>query len=302
MGRRSGSHRASTRRTLVVCLAAVVLAGLMMTLVACGGEDVAVATDAPEASKVLAVQSKMPFQIMIPAYLPEDFDRRGVRVNVNQSGPGAEPMVELVYTTEEGATVTLQEWVPVNPGKEILANSRPIVTKWGRAWLLYQEDALAAIWADVGPTRVSMFTTDLDVIDTEHLLSAANTLGPASNKQVFSFDAAPTKVKEVAPPKPFKVPVKNGVQTLTLVVTPGGYSPLRFSVRKDVPVKLTFRQLGQVGCGNELVFPADPVSPSSLRLASPTDEEVLKFTPRTPGTFEFHCSHQMYRGLMTVLP
>jgi hypothetical protein len=211
-------------------------------------------------------------------------------------------MVELVYTTEEGATVTLQEWVPVHPGKEILANSRPIVTKWGRAWLLYQEDALAAIWADVGPTRVSVFTTDLHLVDTEHLLSVANTLGPASNKQVFSFDAAPTKVKEVAPPKPFKVPVKEGVQTLTLVVTPGGYSPLRFSVRKDMPVKLTFRQLGQVGCGNELVFPSDPTSPSSLRLETPTDEEVLEFTPRTLGTFEFHCAHQMYRGLMTVLP
>ena len=60
-----------------------------------------------------------------------------------------------------------------------------------------------------------------------------------------------------------------GVQELTLVVTPGGYTPLRFAVKKGVPVKLTFRQLGQVGCGNDLpIFPADRPSPSSLTLAS----------------------------------
>lgn len=87
-----------------------------------------------------------------------------------------------------------------------------------------------------------------------------------------------------------------------LVVTPGGYSPLRFSVHTGVPVTLTFRQLGQVGCGNQINFPADPGSPSSLQLASASDEKVLKFTPQKVGTFEFRCSHLMYRGLMTVLP
>jgi len=280
----------------------VLLAGLATGLAGCGGSKQAVATEAPEAAKVLAVQAKMPFQIMIPAYMPKEFDRRAMTVSVNKSGPGGEPMVELAYKTAEGATVTLQEWVPVNPSLEILSASRPIVTKWGRAWLLSEGNDLSAIWADVGPTRVSVFTTDLSVLPNENLLALANTLGPASNKQVFSFKAAPTKVKAMAPPAPFKVPVKHGVQTLTLVVTPGGYSPLRFSVKKDVPVRLTFRQLGEVGCGNELEFPANPDSPSSLQLASASDQKVLKFTPQTAGTFEFHCSHQMYRGLMTVLP
>jgi len=58
--------------------------------------------------------------------------------------------------------------------------------------------------------------------------------------------------------------------------------------------------LGQVGCGNELIFPANPSSPSELRLKSPQDKQVLEFTPQQAGEFQFQCSHQMYRGIMTV--
>jgi hypothetical protein len=48
----------------------------------------ATAKEAPEAGKVLAVQEKTPFQILIPAYLPKDFDRAGVDIQVDESGPG----------------------------------------------------------------------------------------------------------------------------------------------------------------------------------------------------------------------
>jgi plastocyanin domain-containing protein len=105
----------------------------------------------------------------------------------------------------------------------------------------------------------------------------------------------------VPPPPPVEIAVNaQGIQELTLVVTPGGYSPLRFAVKKGIPVKLTFRQLGQVGCGNELIFPANPQSPSSLTLASEQDKQVLEFTPQQAGEFQFFCSHRMYRGVMTV--
>jgi hypothetical protein len=209
--------------------------------------------------------------------------------------------VQLAYRTKKGATVTLQEWVPVNPDQEILNASRPIQTKWGRGWNLNQGDQLAAIWADVGPTRVSVYTADVATVSNERLLAIAETLGPASNKVVFSFDAAPKQIQEMAAPAAYMVPTNAaGVQELTLVVTPGGYSPLRFSVKAGVPVKLTFRQLGEVGCGNELTFPANPTNPSSLQLAKPTDEQTIEFTPTQVGTFEFHCAHQMYRGLLTV--
>lgn len=256
---------------------------------------------APEADKVLAVQATMPFQIMIPAYLPGEFDRAGVEIQVNQSGPGGEPMVQLAYHTPQGATLFAREWVPGNPDKEILANSRPIQTKWGKGWLLAQSETLVALWVDVGPTRVSVYTSNIDVLPREKVLAIAESLGPPSNQQVFNFVVDQPTIKDVPPPPPLEIPINaDGVQELTLVVTPGGYSPLRFAVKKGVPVKLTFRQLGQVGCGNELIFPADPQNPSSLKLASEQDKQVLEFTPQQAGEFQFFCSHRMYRGVMTV--
>ena len=77
-------------------------------------------------------------------------------------------------------------------------------------------------------------------------------------------------------------------------------NPMRFAVRKGIPVKLTFRALGQVGCGNELVLPADPQNPVELVLASEQDKQILEFTPAQAGEFQFHCAHLMYRGIMTV--
>jgi hypothetical protein len=258
-------------------------------------------TEAPEAGKVLGVQASMPFQILVPAYMPKEFDRAGVRIQVNQSGPGGEPMVQLAYRTKKGATLFVREWVPVNPDMEILANSSPIETKWGRGWLLGESGTLTALWVDVGPLRVSVYTPSVDVLSKEQLLEMAQTLGPASNQQVFNFVVDPPEVKAMAPPPPVEIKTNDqGIQEFTLVVTPGGYSPLRFAVRKGVPVRLIFRQLGQVGCGNEMIFPASPNSPSSLRLASDQDQQVLEFTPEQIGEFQFFCSHRMYRGVMTV--
>lgn len=258
-------------------------------------------TEAPEAGKVLGVQASMPFQILIPAYLPREFNRAGVEIKVNQAGPGGEPMVQLAYRTKKGATLFVREWVPVNPDMEILAASRPIETKWGKGWLLAQSETMMALWVDVGPLRASIYTPSVDVLSKEQLLEMAQTLGPPSNQQVFTFVVDPPQVKEMAPPPPVEIKTNDqGVQEFTLVVTPGGYSPLRFAVRKGVPVRMTFRQLGQVGCGNELIFPANPSSPSSLQLASEQDQQVLEFTPQQVGEFQFYCSHRMYRGVMTV--
>ena len=274
-------------------------AGILVTVLLTGSTPVA--AQAPEADKVLSEQANMPFQILIPGFLPKEFDRASVDVQVNQSGPGGEPMVQLTYTSRKGGIVTVREWVPINPDLEILASSRPIETKWGPGWYLKQGADLAAVWADVGPLRVSLYSQTLDRISGEQLLQAAETLGPASNKQVFTFVVNPSSIREMVPPPPQEIPINaEGVQEFTLVVTPGGYTPLRFSVKKGVPVRLTFRQLGQVGCGSELIFPSDPSNPVSLRLESPDDKKVLEFTPSVVGEFQFMCSHQQYRGVMTV--
>lgn len=163
-----------------------------------------VSTKDTEAEKILNVQASIPFQILIPAYLPKQFDRTGVDVNVNQKGPGGEPMVQLTYRTRTGATLFVREWVPVNPDMEVLASSRPIQTKWGRGWMLSQGQNLFTLWVDVGPLRTSIYTTRLDVLKREEVLAIANSLGPASNRQVFSLVEDTPQISEVPAPAPFE--------------------------------------------------------------------------------------------------
>jgi hypothetical protein len=285
---------------LLAAIVAVILAALAITW--SSRSQATGLIELPEAPQVYAVQPKMPFQILVPAYLPKQFVREGVEIQIEQNGPGNEPMVQLTYRTPSGAIVFLKEWVPVNPEKEILAGSRLIETKWGKGFLLRQATSLRAIWVDIGPTRISLYTSSLDIVPEETLLAIAENLGPPSNNQVFYFNAQP-QVKDMAPPPPFQVETNaQGLQEFNLIITPGGYDPIRFAVKQGIPVRMHFRMLGNVGCGNELNFPADPENPSSLVLKSERDEQVLDFTPKKTGNFEFFCGHQMYRGIMTVQP
>jgi hypothetical protein len=256
--------------------------------------------EAPEAARILQAQATMPFQILIPAYLPPEFDRASVVIATQETGPGGEPMVQLAYHTRRGDSVFFREWVPVNPDKEILSGARPIETQWGAGWMLKQGQDLLAIWVDVGPMRVSAYTPNQRLINKEMLLEMANTLGPASNQQVFSFSLDLPAVRQVEPAPPYEVPITDGVQEFTLVVTPGGYDPLRFSVKQGVPVRMTFRALGQVGCGKELLLPTNSREVMSVYLKSDTEVRTVEFTPDESGVFAFNCSHQMYRGEMTV--
>ena len=299
--KREGVSIKKSRRWLFLAIIPVILlAALGVWLV--GQGQASDAKELPEAAKVYATQPQLPFQILVPAYLPASFMREKVDIKVSQTGPVGEPMVELAYHTYDGKSVFIRQWRPINADQEILAYSRPIETKWGKGWLYRQGDNLRAMWVDIGPTRVSVFSGDLDVVPEEQLLEIAETLGPPSNNQVFYFDPN-YKVKDAPPPAPFEVQTNDqGIQELTLVVTPGGYNPIRFAVKKNVPVRLHFRMLGQVGCGNVLIFPVSPTNSKALTLNSENDEVVLDFTPSQAGDFSFYCAHQMYWGVMTVRP
>lgn len=256
--------------------------------------------EAPEAQRILDVQANLPFQIMIPAFLPKVFDRENVQIDITQSGPSGEPLVQLIYRTKKGDTLFIKEWVPVDPSKEILAASRPIETHWGPGWLLRQGEGLIAVWVDIGPTRASIYTNNQEILNKEEMLAVAESMGPASNRQVFSFVVDPPDVVAMEPPPPLEIPLNAaGVQEVDLIVTPGGYSPLRFAVKKDLPVQINFRQLGNVGCGNELTLPYGN-STGVLKLDEPTDTDTYEFIPEVAGEFEFFCPHLMYKGLMVV--
>jgi plastocyanin domain-containing protein len=138
------------------------------------------------------------------------------------------------------------------------------------------------------------------LITPADLQAVADTLGPAAGQQAYAY--LPRVPLAAAAPPAETVPVgPDGVQALTLVVTPDGYSPAHFAVQRGVPVRLTFRQLGAVGCGNELWLGWGQGQSARLVLDTPGETETLEFTPGEAGAFAFACPHQIYRGLMTVV-
>jgi hypothetical protein len=259
-------------------------------------------TEAPETARVLKAQESMDhFGIVIPGYLPKGFDRANVEIKVDQNGPGGEPEALLAYRGKKDAAIFIEQWVPINPQLETLSGSRIIETKWGKSWLLTQgTDALVTLWVDVGPLRVSLSSTQ-DVVSREQMVEAANTLGIASYLQVFSNVTDLPQIKDMAPPPPFVVPLNaEGIQELNLTITPGGYSPIRFSVKKGIPVRVNFRQMGEVGCGNVLMMPTGDGKNVGLTLSKTVTLQTTTFTPPAAGTFQFQCASNHYRGIMTV--
>jgi hypothetical protein len=256
--------------------------------------------EAPEAQKVLEAQAAMPFQILIPGYLPRGFDREKMEIKTGTTGPGGEPMVQLGYYGKKGAPLFIREWLPVHSDQESLNASLPISTKWGPGWLLRQGKGLIALWVDIGPLRASIYSPSQEVVPAEILLAIADTMGPASNLRVTDSLAHPPTVREVVPP-PLEIPINaEGVQEVDLIVSASGYSPAHFAVKKGVPVRVTFRQLGWVGCGSDITFPTGPDDYVELRLQSPTDKEVVEFTPQVAGEFRFSCTNLTYQGILTV--
>jgi hypothetical protein len=263
----------------------------------CGAET----GEAPEAQAILQVQKDLPFQVLIPAYLPEGVDRARAQVLQGEPGPKGEPLLQIVYPAQQGAALFARQWVPNDPRREVLAGSRAIATKWGEAALLERAGRLAALWVDVGALRVALYSPNPSAFSAEQLVQIAESLGPVSGRRVSTKPPAKAPVRDAPLPPALEVPTTaQGIQELTLVITPAGYSPRRFAVKKGVPVRLTFRAAGRVGCGNELLFPARPGQVQMVTLASEFDTQVLEFTPQQAGDFKFNCSHDMYRGIMTV--
>lgn len=249
--------------------------------------------EAPEADRVLKAQMALPFQVLIPAYLPKVFDREQMQVNTDKTGPNGESMVELVYPTRHGDTLVFYEWLPTEqtPGAQTAYCSCACMS---RTQCNFTEMGLS-----VGSLRVMAKVSSLKIVSGEEARTIIDTLGPAMNRQVYSSLEDVSVTYSVSPA--VDVPVNSdGIQELTLVVTPNGYSPEHFAVEKDLPVRLIFRQVGQVGCGNQLLIQYGKEKSATLTLDSISDSQVLEFTPREAGDFRFNCPHFIYRGVMTV--
>jgi hypothetical protein len=249
---------------------------------------------APEAEKVLAAQTALPFQVLIPAYLPAAFEREKIEIRTDASGPDGEAMVELTYTTRGGIRLVLSEWMPRQPAGSTDANR-------GIRCLCRSETVcdMFGVEVNIGQVRIKAILSVPNVLTYEQMQLILQTLGPAANRLAYA-KMAEVPVSYSFPPAVDTPLNAQGIQELTLVVSPQGYTPVHFAVKKGVPVRLVFRQLGEVGCGNELLFEWGKGQAAKLLLASPTDQQVLEFTPEQSGEFRFNCPHLIYRGVMTV--
>jgi hypothetical protein len=289
------SNKTKSHLRLILTLVGVIIAlvGLLFIGYFLLRNRAAAPKEAPEASSILDAQIKLPFQVLIPAYLPTSFVREKVQINTDKIGAHGEPMIELIYPTRRGGSITFFEWLPSEQGTDSLKPYCRCVCM-SRGNCDFQE-----LGFQVGALRIIAKVSAPNLVSSQEARAILDTLGPAINRQIY------TSLKQVpvtfSVPPAVDVPINaNGIQEMTLVVTPDGYSPAHFAVQKGVPVKLTFRQIGQVGCGDQMIFPWGDGKGTTLTLLSSDDVQTLEFTPEESGDFQYNCPHLIYRGVMTV--
>jgi hypothetical protein len=308
---RSGRRGWKAWALLGVVLAVLAIYGFSLL-----GGSFSATKEAPEAELILAAQANLPFQVLIPAYLPAGFKRANVQVDPGLIGPGGEPMIQIRYPGRGGSELVFSEWLPAqedasqaSPAGEAL---QPQTVRCRCQCRSRSECDFTDMEVRIGALHVLVKTTAPGAVTSlpfglfngsevtaQQMQFVLNTMGPAANQQIYSSMSDVPLTTSL--PEAVDIPVDgNGVQAITLVVTPQGYTPAHFAVKKGVPVRVVFRQVGEVGCGNELVFQWGQGKSADLRLASADDVQTLEFTPNEAGTFAFHCPHFIYNGGMTV--
>lgn len=99
-----------------------------------------------------------------------------------------------------------------------------------------------------------------------------------------------------APEKPTPVKVVKGVQTITITVAEGKYTPSHISAAKGKPLAITFKGGKGIGCGSVVEIKSENKKVTVKDGASAT----IKFTPAKAGEIEFACPMRMYLGTITV--
>ena len=86
------------------------------------------------------------------------------------------------------------------------------------------------------------------------------------------------------------------LQTARVVVTEGGFEPVRISLRAGVPASIVFVRTTDKTCATEVVFPS-----LDIKRALPLNEAVtIEFTPKQTGEIVFACGMNMLNGTVVV--
>ena len=86
------------------------------------------------------------------------------------------------------------------------------------------------------------------------------------------------------------------LQSLNIAVTKDGFTRSSFTVRKNIPLRLTFVRKVEVTCATDVVIPDYDIK-RELPLNEPV---VVEFTPEKSGEINFACGMNMQRGKIVV--
>jgi plastocyanin domain-containing protein len=86
------------------------------------------------------------------------------------------------------------------------------------------------------------------------------------------------------------------VQSLTVRITTKGFEPKSFSLKPNVPARLTFTRQTARTCGTAIVIQAYGIN-RPLPLNKPV---TVEFMPDKAGAFDFACGMGMLRGKIIV--
>jgi plastocyanin domain-containing protein len=83
---------------------------------------------------------------------------------------------------------------------------------------------------------------------------------------------------------------------VNVAVTKDGFAPSRFTVRKNIPVRLRFIRKVEVTCATDFV-----IFDYDIKRELPLNEPlIVEFTPEKAGTISFACGMNMQRGKIVV--
>lgn len=92
------------------------------------------------------------------------------------------------------------------------------------------------------------------------------------------------------------VKMVNGVQVVSMTENNRGYSPNKFTIVKDVPVRWVIDAQAPNSCASALVVPK-----LGIRKFLSAGENIIEFTPTEAGKLAFSCSMGMYTGSFNVV-
>ena len=91
-------------------------------------------------------------------------------------------------------------------------------------------------------------------------------------------------------------PVTGGVQEVTIDVANSGYTASATTLKAGVPVRLTMRTHGTLGCSRAFTIPDLGIS----KILPLEGTDTIEFTPQKSGRLAYSCSMGMYTGQFTV--